>query len=39
MGMSQFFPSGYRYDFVCPPGTLPTAIPIIDGKSVADVTG
>jgi hypothetical protein len=27
MGMGQFFPSGYGYDFVCPLGILPTAIP------------
>jgi hypothetical protein len=27
MGMGQFFPSGYGYGFVCPLGTLPTAIP------------
>jgi hypothetical protein len=26
MSMSQFFPSGYRYDFVYPLGTLLTAI-------------
>jgi hypothetical protein len=26
MGMGQFFPSGYGYGFVCPLGTLPTAI-------------
>jgi hypothetical protein len=25
--MGQFFPSGYEYGFVCPLGTLPTAIP------------
>jgi hypothetical protein len=27
MSMGQFFPSGYGYGFVCPLGTLPTAIP------------
>jgi hypothetical protein len=27
MGMGQFFPSRYVYGFVCPLGTLPTAIP------------
>jgi hypothetical protein len=27
MGMGQFFTSGYGYGFVCPLGTLPTAIP------------
>jgi hypothetical protein len=27
MGTDQFFPSGYGYGFVCPLGTLPTAIP------------
>jgi hypothetical protein len=27
MGMGQFFPSGYGYGFMCPLGTLPTAIP------------
>jgi hypothetical protein len=27
MGMGQFLPSGYGYGFVCPLGTLPTAIP------------
>jgi hypothetical protein len=27
MDMGQFFPSGYGYGFVCPLGTLPTAIP------------
>ena len=34
MGMGQFFPSGYGYGFVCPLGTLPTAIPS-DGDSHA----
>jgi hypothetical protein len=28
MDMGQFFPSGYGYGFVCPLGTLPTAIPM-----------
>jgi hypothetical protein len=27
IGMGQFFPSGYGYGFMCPLGTLPTAIP------------
>jgi hypothetical protein len=27
MCIDQFFPSGYGYGFVCPLGTLPTAIP------------
>jgi hypothetical protein len=27
MGIEQFFPSGYGYGFVCPLGTLPSAIP------------
>jgi hypothetical protein len=27
MGMGQTFSSGYGYGFVCPLGTLPTAIP------------
>jgi hypothetical protein len=27
VGMGPFFPSGYGYGFVCPLGTLPTAIP------------
>jgi hypothetical protein len=31
MGMGQFFPSGYGYGFVCPLGTLPTAIPMVSG--------
>jgi hypothetical protein len=26
MDMDQFFPSGYGYTFMCPLGTLPTAI-------------
>jgi hypothetical protein len=30
VGMGQFFPSGYGYDFMCPLGTLPTAIPMPD---------
>jgi hypothetical protein len=27
MGMGQFFSSGYGYGFMCPLGTLSTAIP------------
>jgi hypothetical protein len=30
VGMGQFFPSGYEYGFMCPLGTLPTAIPTRD---------
>ena len=35
MGMGQFFPSGYGYGFMCPLGTLPTAIPTEGGESTA----
>jgi hypothetical protein len=40
MGMGQFFLSGYGYGFVCPLGTLPTAIPTrnIDGASRVSTT-
>jgi hypothetical protein len=35
MGIGQFFPSEYGYDFVCPLGTLPTAIPISEAVEAA----
>jgi hypothetical protein len=39
MGMGQFFSSGYGYGFVCPLGTLPTAIPMRGDKVAAPQDG
>jgi hypothetical protein len=39
MDMGQFFPSGYGYGFVCPLGTLPTAISTPDAAARASHAG
>jgi len=39
MSTGQFFPSGYGYGFVCPLGTLPTAIPSFSSGDLDRVGG